>query len=144
MVQLLSLAWHLASDVNRMKLLSIIQKLMATDFTGIIREVMCHPIFRPLGRLTYCAFLVHPAIIRIYLGNQRQPIYSSDMRLVIDFGFWFQIICDFFLLKQILIEQVTNTMSLLLQSYIVAVVLCISIEFPISALQRNFFGKENG
>lgn len=56
-----------------------------------MRDVMCHPVFRPLGRLTYCAFLVHPAIIRIYLGNQRQPLYSSDMQLVMPIGFDFRI-----------------------------------------------------
>lgn len=65
--------------------LELIRKILRNYFTGIIREVMCHPVFRPLGRLTYCAFLVHPAIIRIYLGNQRHPIYSSDMTLVMGF-----------------------------------------------------------
>lgn len=43
---------------------------------------MCHPIFRPLGRMTFCAYLIHPAIIRILMGNLRQPIYSSDISVV--------------------------------------------------------------
>lgn len=57
-------------------------KLRQYCYVGIAREIMSHPIFRPMGRLTYCAFLVHPAVLRIYLGNLRQPVYNSDMVLV--------------------------------------------------------------
>lgn len=82
---------------------------------------MSHPIFRFLGRLTFCAYLIHPAIIRLCMGNLRQPTYASDMTIVV---------------------QVFSVFTL---SYMAAMFLCLGIEMPSSALQRHFFerNKEN-
>lgn len=88
-------------------------------FSGIVKDTMSHPIFRPLGRLTFCAYLIHPAIIRVCTGNLRQPIYASDMTILV---------------------QVFAVLGL---SYIAALFLCLGIELPISALQRHFAGKDN-
>lgn len=88
-------------------------------FSGIIKDTMSHPIFRSLGRLTFCAYLIHPAIIRLCIGNLRQPIYASDETIVV---------------------QVFAVFAL---SYTAALFLCLGLELPTSALQRHFAGKDN-
>lgn len=49
---------------------------------GVLKEIFRQPIFRTLGRLTFGAYLIHPAIIRVSYGNLRQPIYGSDFKIV--------------------------------------------------------------
>lgn len=80
---------------------------------------MSHPIFRPLGRLTFCAYLIHPAVIRLCIGNLRQPIYASDMTIVV---------------------QVFAVFTL---SYIAALFLCLGLELPTAALLRHFAGRDD-
>lgn len=50
--------------------------------TGVLKEILRQPIFRTLGRLTFGAYLIHPAVIRISYGNIRQPVYGSDFKIV--------------------------------------------------------------
>lgn len=52
------------------------------NFEGIIRDFLNQPIYRTLGRLTYCAFLIHVTLIRFNFGIYRQPIYNSDITIV--------------------------------------------------------------
>ncbi|TKR83232.1 hypothetical protein L596_016856 [Steinernema carpocapsae] len=44
-------------------------------FGGPIKNIMSLKIFTPLGRLSYCAYLVHIMIIYIFLGMWRQPLH---------------------------------------------------------------------
>lgn len=82
---------------------------------GIIRREMCHPVFRPLGRMTYCAYLIHPDVLRLFLGGMRQPLYIDDLTVV------------------------TYLLAVLVVSYLIAFVLCVCIELPVSALQKQLF-----
>uniref|UniRef100_A0A4Y0BK97 Acyl_transf_3 domain-containing protein n=1 Tax=Anopheles funestus TaxID=62324 RepID=A0A4Y0BK97_ANOFN len=50
---------------------------------GFLRTALNSSIFRPLGKVTYCVFLCHLFVIRVTLGNVRQPIYVSDMRILV-------------------------------------------------------------
>lgn len=50
--------------------------------TGFFQRVLNSAIFRPLGKVTYAVFLCHLFVIRATLGNIRQPIYVSDVRIV--------------------------------------------------------------
>lgn len=89
-----------------------------TSVSGIVKDAMSHPIFRSLGRLTFCAYLIHPAIIRLCIGSLRQPIYASDETILV------QVFAVFVL------------------SYTAALFLCLGLELPTSALLRHFAGKD--
>lgn len=80
--------------------------------------MLCHPVFRPLGRITYCAYLVHPTVIRIMLGNQRQAVYWNDNLVAM------------------------NTLGVLVISYKVAFFLSICLEFPITYLLQLISGHQ--
>jgi peptidoglycan/LPS O-acetylase OafA/YrhL len=75
---------------------------------------MNHPVFRPLGRLTYCAFICHLFVLRCLTGDLRQPLYVTNTTYVI---------------------LVSSTVVL---SYFLALILCLCIEFPTSAVCKLF------
>lgn len=50
--------------------------------TGVIKEFFRQPIFRTMGRLTFGAYLIHPAVLRVSYGYLRQPVYGTDMKIV--------------------------------------------------------------
>ncbi|XP_052893013.1 nose resistant to fluoxetine protein 6-like [Anopheles moucheti] len=88
---------------------------------GFLRTTLNNSIFRPLGKVMYCVFLCHLFVIRVTLGNVRQPIYVSDMRILV------------------------LTSSTLVLAYIMGTLMCLLIELPFSNIQKHvfFFKKEN-
>uniref|UniRef100_A0A182IST2 Acyltransferase 3 domain-containing protein n=3 Tax=Anopheles atroparvus TaxID=41427 RepID=A0A182IST2_ANOAO len=92
---------------------------LAFGVGGFIRGVLNNPIFRPLGKTTYCVFLCHLFVIRVTLGNIRQPIYVSDMRILV------------------------STSSTLVLAYIMGSLMCLLIEIPFSNIQKILFSHKH-
>uniref|UniRef100_A0A182UXI0 Acyltransferase 3 domain-containing protein n=1 Tax=Anopheles merus TaxID=30066 RepID=A0A182UXI0_ANOME len=88
---------------------------LAFGVGGFLRAVLNNSIFRPLGKVTYCVFLCHLFVIRVTLGNIRQPIYVSDMRILV------------------------STSSTLVLAYIMGTLMCLLIEMPFSNVQKTLF-----
>uniref|UniRef100_A0A6E8VSC0 Acyl_transf_3 domain-containing protein n=1 Tax=Anopheles coluzzii TaxID=1518534 RepID=A0A6E8VSC0_ANOCL len=84
---------------------------------GVVKRMLNYPFFEPLGRLTYGAFLVHPFVMRFMFASVRTPVHYSD------------------LLTLSLVFGAT------VMSYLMALVLCLLIELPTSALQNHIFGS---
>ncbi|XP_063697877.1 nose resistant to fluoxetine protein 6-like [Culicoides brevitarsis] len=84
---------------------------------GIIRRMFYMPIFGSIGRLTYCIYLIHMCVFRFLNGDiKRWPSVSWEPMLQNTFA--------------------TFTLSLLL-----AIVLCVTLEFPFTALLKEVYGK---
>uniref|UniRef100_A0A1Y9IRE9 Acyltransferase 3 domain-containing protein n=1 Tax=Anopheles merus TaxID=30066 RepID=A0A1Y9IRE9_ANOME len=84
---------------------------------GVVKRMLNYPFFEPLGRLTYGVFLVHPFVMRFIFASVRAPAHYSDLlTLSLVFG--------------------ATVMSLLM-----ALVLCLLIELPTTALQNHLFGS---
>ena len=49
---------------------------------GWINTLLSWKAFIPLARLTYCAYLVHPVVIFVYLMGRRTQIYYTDLEAV--------------------------------------------------------------
>uniref|UniRef100_A0A1S4GUV1 Acyl_transf_3 domain-containing protein n=1 Tax=Anopheles gambiae TaxID=7165 RepID=A0A1S4GUV1_ANOGA len=88
---------------------------LAFGVGGFLRTALNNSIFRPLGKVTYCVFLCHLFVIRVTLGNIRQPIYVSDMRILV------------------------STSSTLVLAYIMGTLMCLLIEIPFSNVQKTLF-----
>uniref|UniRef100_A0A182PVM7 Acyltransferase 3 domain-containing protein n=1 Tax=Anopheles epiroticus TaxID=199890 RepID=A0A182PVM7_9DIPT len=88
---------------------------LAFGVGGFLRRALNNSIFRPLGKVTYCVFLCHLFVIRCTLGNIRQPIYVSDMRILV------------------------ATSSTLVLAYIMGTLMCVLIEIPFSNVQKTLF-----
>ncbi|XP_065086708.1 nose resistant to fluoxetine protein 6-like [Ochlerotatus camptorhynchus] len=83
-----------------------------------LKRLLSNPMFRPLGKITYAVYLCHLFVIRATFGNIRQPIYVSDVRILV------------------------ATSSTLVLSYIMGLLLCLGIEIPFSNLQKQLFDKK--
>ena len=49
---------------------------------GPVNAFLSLPIFIPLGRLTYCAYLVHVPLICLFVIVQQTPMYADDISLI--------------------------------------------------------------
>ena len=58
------------------------QHFMLHVLAGFVNSLLSWKGFIPLSRLSYCAYLVHPAVIYYSLLSQRQPIYMTDANMV--------------------------------------------------------------
>ncbi|XP_060080527.1 O-acyltransferase like protein-like [Ylistrum balloti] len=85
---------------------------------GYVNTLLSWSPFVPLGRLTYCAYLVHPIIMAAYYKMLRQGVYATD----------FSIIYLFF--------------GHLVLSYMVAFVVSLAFESPMMGLERTILKKD--
>lgn len=89
----------------------------ATGNGGFISKILGSPILYPLSRTTYCAYLLHPLIIRAIFLTSVAPIQLSVITMSIYFH------------------------GTLITSYICAVVLSLFFEAPIVSLLRLLEGQ---
>ncbi|XP_045192777.2 O-acyltransferase like protein-like [Mercenaria mercenaria] len=54
----------------------------ATGYGGWINELLSWSPFVPLGRLTYCAYLLHPFVMAYYYETSPKPVYFSDYGII--------------------------------------------------------------
>ncbi|XP_021346865.1 nose resistant to fluoxetine protein 6-like [Mizuhopecten yessoensis] len=85
---------------------------------GYINTILSWSPFVPLGRLTYCAYLVHPLVMYAYYSSLRQGIYGTDFNIIYLF------------------------MGHLVISYMVAFVISLAFESPMMALERTILRKD--
>ncbi|XP_060070113.1 nose resistant to fluoxetine protein 6-like [Ylistrum balloti] len=65
-----------------------------TGYGGVITEFLSSGLWGPFGRLTYCAYLIHPIMMYAFILNQRYPIYFTDINMVYMFlGHWIMSYC---------------------------------------------------
>ncbi|XP_063424815.1 nose resistant to fluoxetine protein 6-like [Mytilus trossulus] len=57
----------------------------ATGNGGIINTILSWKAFVPLGKLTYCAYLVHPIVIFYYFGSRRKLIHVDTHIIIYEY-----------------------------------------------------------
>ncbi|KAL4234454.1 hypothetical protein ACF0H5_006100 [Mactra antiquata] len=90
----------------------------ATGHGGWINQVLSWSPFIPLGRLTYCAYLIHPLVMEIYYESKDQPIYFSEF------------------------ETVYMFLGNMVLSYGAAFVVSLVFESPMMGLEKAIFKKK--
>ncbi|XP_069112030.1 nose resistant to fluoxetine protein 6-like isoform X2 [Argopecten irradians] len=88
-----------------------------TGNAGFINTFLSWSPFIPLGRLTYCAYLVHPVIIFAYLRSLRENVYATDFVMVYQF------------------------IGHLVTAYLAAFVLSLTFESPMMGLEKAIFRR---
>lgn len=83
----------------------------------LLRDAIMLPPLQVLGRLTYCIYLVHVALIRIRSGQARSKSYLTVHSFVI------------------------QTCGDLILGYVIGLLLCLFVEMPTSALQKLMMPK---
>lgn len=104
----------------------------------VLHTLASHPIYRSLGRISYSVYLCHMFVLRVITTNMRSLINfnwstivslsAKDIRKLI----FFILFCIF---------QTTISVATIGISCTMALVICISIEYPIMALFKNCRNK---
>lgn len=55
-------------------------------FLGYINKILSAPILYPFSRVTYCAYLIHPIIIRLTTMNLDSPFHLGKDTMVNTFN----------------------------------------------------------
>ncbi|KAL3870231.1 hypothetical protein ACJMK2_038308 [Sinanodonta woodiana] len=53
----------------------------AIGYGGFINTLLSWNVYIPLGRLTYCAYLIHPIILSVYYFSRRSTIVFNDLEI---------------------------------------------------------------
>ncbi|XP_055644145.1 O-acyltransferase like protein-like [Toxorhynchites rutilus septentrionalis] len=84
----------------------------STGYGGWINKLLSAPLLYPFSRVTYCAYLVHPIVNRIYAMESESPIHMSPNSLT------------------------TLYMGQVVSSYLLAFVISLSFEAPVVTMLR--------
>ncbi|CAF2129145.1 unnamed protein product [Rotaria magnacalcarata] len=84
---------------------------------GIVNQILSSPIWSPLARLNYAAYLIHNTMILITVFNQSVPVYFQSMTCL------------------------NNYISHLFFSYLAAIIVVIFFEMPFFILEKKFFKR---
>ncbi|XP_055623467.1 nose resistant to fluoxetine protein 6-like [Toxorhynchites rutilus septentrionalis] len=86
----------------------------------VMKRIFDHRIFEPLGRITYAAYLSHTFVMRLLFLSIRAPFRFNH------------------------IGMTSMVFSSVVFSYLMATVLCLCLELPVSALQKLIVGNLRG
>ncbi|XP_071484630.1 nose resistant to fluoxetine protein 6-like [Diadema antillarum] len=86
-------------------------------YGGVINHFLSWKFWAPLSRLTFCAYLLHPAVIYLYTGEVTSVYYPA------------------------VIQQSVLYAGFVTLSYSAALIMCTLIEMPVSSLQKLLMSR---
>ncbi|XP_033748135.1 nose resistant to fluoxetine protein 6-like [Pecten maximus] len=89
----------------------------ATGYGGPVNIILSWKVWAPLGRLTYCAYLVHPVVITAYGFNLPTEFFYGDIAVIYMY------------------------LGNLVSSYCIAYIVSMVIEAPMMGLEKVFFKR---
>lgn len=105
----------------------------STGYGGYINTLLSAPCIYPFSRVTYCAYLVHPIVIRLLALNSDAPLHLGSDSMVKFLGI-------FFLNSEIqyfrLTLQVITFFGQVVASYILSFVVSLSFEAPVVTMLK--------
>ncbi|XP_011506464.1 PREDICTED: nose resistant to fluoxetine protein 6-like isoform X3 [Ceratosolen solmsi marchali] len=90
----------------------------STGYGGYVNDILSAPILYPFSRVTYCAYLVHPIVIRLTAMNMDSPLHLGKDSMVITF------------------------FGQVVASYILSFVISISFEAPVVSMLKILSPKK--
>ncbi|XP_033352837.1 nose resistant to fluoxetine protein 6-like isoform X1 [Bombus vosnesenskii] len=98
--------------------LSWIVVACSTGYGGYVNSILSAPILYPVSRITYCAYLVHPLVIRMTPMNLDSPLHLGKYTMMITF------------------------FGALVSSYILSFIISVSFEAPIVSMLKILSPKK--
>ncbi|XP_058456888.1 nose resistant to fluoxetine protein 6-like [Malaya genurostris] len=83
----------------------------------VLKRIFDFRIFEPLGRMTYSAYLAHVFVMRLIVLSIRSPIHFSVLGMT------------------------TIHFAAVAFSYLMAILLCLTLEAPVASLQKQFLNS---
>lgn len=109
----------------------------STGNGGYLNKFLSATCLYPFSRVTYCAYLVHPIVIRAYALNSDAPLHMGTDSMVKYIFLKFQAAFNHFPLQVIIFFGQTCA------SYLLSFVVSLSFEAPVCALLRIFARHNN-
>lgn len=81
-------------------------------FIGYVNTVLSAPILYPISRVTYCAYLIHPIVIRFMTMTMDHPLHLGKVVMIMIF------------------------IGLTFASYVIAFVISVTFEAPVVSMLR--------
>ncbi|XP_035784915.1 nose resistant to fluoxetine protein 6-like [Anopheles albimanus] len=88
------------------------------NYNRFIKSVVNFPLFVPLGRLTYCAYISHVFFLKNFFYGSREIGYFSHTTMYM------------------------KVIAVIVASYILGAIIALTLEFPISSLQKHILPKQ--
>ncbi|XP_015433658.1 PREDICTED: nose resistant to fluoxetine protein 6-like [Dufourea novaeangliae] len=98
--------------------LSWIVLACSTGYGGYVNSILSAPILYPVSRITYCAYLIHPLVIRLTALNLDSPFHLGKYTMVITF------------------------LGQLVLSYLLSFIISLSFEAPIVSMLKILSPKK--
>lgn len=54
-------------------------------FLGVANTILSSTVLYPFSRITYCAYLLHPVVIRVMTMNMDSPLHLGSLVMIIIF-----------------------------------------------------------
>uniref|UniRef100_A0A8D8L8R5 Nose resistant to fluoxetine protein 6 n=6 Tax=Culex pipiens TaxID=7175 RepID=A0A8D8L8R5_CULPI len=95
---------------------------MIYEYNKLVKDFLSSSFFVPLGRLSYCAYVCHMALLKLVFFGTRETRYFGQMALI------------------------SSTIMVVILSYAFALILALLLELPVTAIQKYLFAGnlENG
>ncbi|XP_065198612.1 nose resistant to fluoxetine protein 6-like [Sycon ciliatum] len=97
--------------------LAILVLACHSGYGGFVNGILSHPMWIPLSRLTYGAYLVHPVILFLMFSGVGQAVYFTDTIMI----FYY--------------------LAALTSSYILSLVFAVLLEYPLLAVESRLVGR---
>ncbi|XP_054007968.1 O-acyltransferase like protein-like isoform X1 [Hylaeus anthracinus] len=98
--------------------LSWIVMACSTGYGGCVNSILSAPILYPVSRITYCAYLIHPLVIRLTALNLDSPFHLGKYTMMITF------------------------LGQLVLSYVLSFIISLSFEAPIVSMLKILSPKK--
>uniref|UniRef100_A0A8D8L8T4 (northern house mosquito) hypothetical protein n=2 Tax=Culex pipiens TaxID=7175 RepID=A0A8D8L8T4_CULPI len=93
---------------------------MIYEYNKLVKDFLSSSFFVPLGRLSYCAYVCHMALLKLVFFGTRETRYFGQMALI------------------------SSTIMVVILSYAFALILALLLELPVTAIQKYLFAGNLG
>lgn len=112
---------------------SIAWVIFALDFGSwtFFDKILSHKLWLPLGKLSFCLFMVHPVLQSSLMSSQKQPISFDRLQMVNEISIHFS--AKIFNKNNFQINNVLGDLSL---AFVIAIFLHLFVEEPFTQLGK--------
>ena len=95
-------------------------------------RIMSSPVWIPLSRVNYCAYLIHPVILTVYFTSLEQPFHITGMTVAF--------LTAATIVRCRPVAWITHLTCTQTFTYLAAAVLVLFVEAPLGQLEKLLLG----
>lgn len=115
--------------------------IILQTFSATVCKFYNHPIFKVLGKLSYCVYLLHFIFMALEILQSRVPL-PTNLFSIVSTGYELSWIINFILFK-LLHFQLKIFIFIWSSSYAMGFFVCLLVELPLAGFYNNLFRDKN-